>query len=154
MGFLDQVSKQLSSAGARAKFEAEKLQRTMRLQGEITDLKSQTDAKIAELGARAYDLQRAGQINAPSLAELVAAVDALRNTLLAREEELKAANAELFVEPGVPPTAVPPAAQSVPITSAPPAAPDTAPAVKYCVSCNFAMPGGAAFCPNCGTKNA
>jgi hypothetical protein len=150
MGFLDQVSKQLSNAGARAKFEAEKLQRTLRLQGEITELKSQADLKIAELGARAYDLQRAGQINAPSLAELVTAVDGMRNALLAREEELKAANAEQYFEPGMPTTPPP---QSVPITTAPPAAAAPQAEVKYCTSCNFAMPAGAVFCPNCGTKN-
>lgn len=151
MGFLDQVSKQLSSAGARAKFETEKLQRTLRLQSEITDLKSQTDLKITELGARAYDLQRAGQISAPSLAELVAVIDGLRNTMLSKEEEFKAANAEQFVEAVAPP---PPTAQSVPVSAEPQPAAPPQPSTKYCSSCNFAMPAAAAFCPNCGTKNA
>ncbi len=38
MGFLDNLTKSISQGVDRAKFEAEKFQRTTKLQGEINDL--------------------------------------------------------------------------------------------------------------------
>ena len=152
MGFLDQISRQISQGVDRAKFEAEKFQKTSRLQSEAQDLRQQVEQKVGELGQRAYDLQRAGQINSATLAELVNTVDKLRSALLGKEEELKQAQAEIFVEPTMPtPTATPP--QQVPI-SVEPTPPSAQPAVgsKICGSCQFQMPTSAMFCPNCGAR--
>ncbi len=155
MGFLDQISKQITQGVDRAKFEAEKFQKTTRLQGEVNDFRRQLDGKLGELGQRAYELQRAGQISSATLAELANAVDQLRSSLLAKEEELKSAQADIFEEP--PPAAGgPPPAQQVPISyeQQAPAAPQAAPSNKICGVCNFQMPGSAMFCPNCGTRVA
>ena len=153
MGFLDQLGKQISQGVDRAKFEAEKFQTTTRLQGEVNEFRRQLDAKLGELGQRAYELQRAGQINSATLAELVQAVDQLRATVLAKEEELKSSQADVFVEP--PPVAGAPPAHPAPSTYAPPAAPTPAtPSQKLCTVCNFQMPFTAMFCPNCGTRVA
>lgn len=160
MGLLDNISKTIQQGVDRAKFEADKFQKTTRLQGEVNEFKRQLDAKLMELGQRAYDLQRAGQINAPSIAQLSATVDQLRATLLAKEEELNQAQGDNFPEP---PQAVPPApAQQVPISydtpptviTPPPATPQAGPAQKACPNCGFQMPGTAMFCPNCGTRVA
>lgn len=166
MGFLDQISKTLSQGVDRAKFEAEKFQKTTRLQGEVNEFRRQMEAKLIELGQRAYDLQRAGQINVPSIAELAAAVDQLRATLVAREEELKLAQAEQWPEPPASAPA-PSLGQQVPISYEPPAAspapapgPTVAPpqqpqaAEKTCGNCGFQMPTSAMFCPNCGNRVA
>jgi DNA repair exonuclease SbcCD ATPase subunit len=157
MGFLDNISKSIQQGVDRAKFEAEKFQKTTKYQGEVNEFKRQLDAKLMELGQRAYDLQRAGQINAPSIAQLSATVDQLRATLLAKEEELNQAQAENFPEP---PTASPPptAAQQVPISYEAPTIitppPQAGPTQKTCPNCGFQMPGTAMFCPNCGTRVA
>ncbi len=160
MGFLDNISKTIQQGVDRAKFEADKFQKTTRLQGEVNEFKRQLDAKLMELGQRAYDLQRAGQINAPSIAQISANVDQLRATLLAKEEELNLATADNFPEP---PTAAPKAsAQQVPISyeapptviTPPPAAQQAGPTEKACPNCGFQMPGTAMFCPNCGTRVA
>lgn len=159
MGFLDQISKTLTQGVDRAKFEADKFQKTTRLQGEVNEFRRQIDAKLMEMGQRAYDLQRAGQISAPSIGELSAAIDQLRSSLVAKEEELKVAQNDVFVEPtgGMAP---PPASSQVPIDySAPPAAPapaaSAAPtAQKACTNCGFQMPATAMFCPSCGTRAA
>ncbi len=155
MGFLDQLGKQITQGVDRAKFEAEKFQATTRLQGEVNEFRHQLDVKLGELGQRAYELQRAGQISSATLAELAHAVDQLRASLLSKEEELKTSQAEVFVEP--PPAASPPP----PVYSAPPAAsppvppPPAAPvSLKVCSVCNFQMPAVAMFCPNCGTRVA
>ncbi len=146
MGLLDQLSKTISQVSDRARFEAEKFQKTTRLQAEINELRRQIDQKLVEIGQRAYDLQRAGQIHAPSLAELAAAIDHLRATLVTREEELKQAQNEVYVEPTAPPSPAP--VQSVPVSEAPP--PAAGP--KICPNCGFQMPSTAIFCPSCGTR--
>lgn len=153
MGFLDQISRTISQGVDRARFEAEKFQKTTRIQGELSDLKRQVDQKLLELGQRAYDLHRAGQVNVPSIAELAQAVDQLRGTVLAKEEELKQAQGENYIEPK--PGSSPPA-QSVPISYDTPAQPGAASeqpaAQKVCRNCGFQMPGTAMFCPNCGVR--
>lgn len=160
MGFLDNLSKTVSQGIDRAKFEAEKFQRVSRLQGELTELQRQADSKRMECGDRAIDLYRAGQISSPTIGELIAAIDSLRASLIVKEEELKRAQAETFVEPPLAPAASP--SQQVPISyEAPrPAAPASTPppvavpgtATKACPNCQFQMPGTAIFCPNCGAR--
>ncbi|MGC8801605.1 MAG: zinc ribbon domain-containing protein [Chloroflexus aggregans] len=152
MGLLNQIGKTLSQVTDRAKFEAEKFQKTTRLQFEINELRRQIDLKLMELGQRAYDLQRAGQIHAPSLAELSTTIDQLRATLVTREEELKQAQREVYVEPTptTPPPITSPTVQSVPISEA--SSPKPATESKICGQCGFVMPGNAIFCPSCGTR--
>ncbi|WP_129673140.1 zinc ribbon domain-containing protein [Candidatus Chloroploca sp. Khr17] len=156
MGFLDQISKQISQGVDRAKFEAEKFQKTTRLQGEVNEVQRQVDTRMYELGQRAYELLRAGQIHSASLNELSAAIDQLRSSLVAKEEELKQAQTEVFVEP--PPTYTPPPpSQQVPISYETPPASDPytpPPPTKVCGACGFQMPVTAMFCPNCGSRVA
>lgn len=159
MGFLDSLSKSITQGVDRAKFEAEKFQKTTRLQGEVNEFRRQIDAKLGDLGQKAYELQRAGQIQSATIAELAAAVDQLRSALVVKEEELKQAQAEIFEEPPPAPGATPPApAQQVPISyeaPAQPAQPPPAPAAtKACGVCGFVMPTTAMFCPSCGTRVA
>lgn len=158
MGFLDNISKSITQGVDRAKFEADKFQKTTRLQGEINDLQRQIDTKRAELGDRAMELYKAGQIQSPTLADIVKALDGLRSSVTLKEEELKTAQALVFVEP--PPAPTPPPA-AAPTPAAPtPAQPTSAPATsgqsvavsKLCTNCQFQMPATALFCPNCGAR--
>ncbi|GAB4425504.1 MAG: zinc ribbon domain-containing protein [Chloroflexi bacterium OHK40] len=151
MGFLDNLSKTISQGVDRAKFEAEKFQKTTRLQGEANELRRQIDARLAELGQKAYELYRAGQISSATVGELATAIDQLRSALVVKEEELKQAQAEVFVEPT--PTPPPSPSQQVPISYEAPAQPQAA-ATKQCGVCGFTMPTTAMFCPNCGTRVA
>jgi hypothetical protein len=154
MGFLDNLSKSISQGVDRAKFEAEKFQKTTRIQGEIGELKKQIDGKRSELGDRAFELYKAGQIQSPTLGDLVKALEALRASITLKEEELKTAQAEIFVEPAAPagtPPATPTGSTSQP--SAPPATQGQPVAVaKSCPNCQFQMPASAVFCPNCGAR--
>jgi hypothetical protein len=151
MGFLDNLSKSISQGVDRAKFEADKFQRTTRVQGELNDLKKQLDTKTQELGQRAYELFRAGQISAPSISALTQDMDDLQAEIIRKEEELKAAQAVAYTTPA--PTAAGPVVQQVPITPDDPApgAPDAS-ATKACPNCGFQMPASAIFCPSCGAR--
>ena len=153
MGFLDNLSKTISQGVDRAKFEADKFQKTTRLQNEINELKRQIDANRMEFGDRAIQLFRAGQIQSATLGEILKAMDVLQGSITLKEEELKTSQSEVFVEP-TPTAGI--QAQNVPISSEPstqarPSA--AAPAgMKFCPNCQFQMPTSAMFCPNCGAR--
>ena len=153
MGFLDNLSKTISQGVDRAKFEADKFQRTTRLQNEINELKRQIDANRMEFGDRAIQLFRAGQIQSATLGEILKAMDALQGSITLKEEELKTAQSDVFVEP-TPAAGV--QAQNIPISSEPPTQAHhqtTAPAgMKFCPNCQFQMPTSAMLCPNCGAR--
>jgi hypothetical protein len=154
MGFLDNLTKSISQGVDRAKFEAEKFQRTTKLQGELNDLQRQIDAKRAELGDRAFELYKAGQIQSPTLADLVKSLETLRSGVTLKEEQLKTAQADVFVEPppAPAPAYTPPPAAARP--APPPAAASGQPVAvaKSCANCQFQMPAAAMFCPNCGAR--
>ena len=153
MGFLDNLSKTISQGVDRAKFEADKFQKTTRLQNEINELKRQIDANRMEFGDRAIQIFRVGQIQSATLGEILKAMDALQGSITLKEEELKTSQTEVFVEPttvaGMP-------AQNVPISSEPSTqarSQEAAPAgMKFCPNCQFQMPTSAMFCPNCGAR--
>lgn len=160
MGFLDNLSKSVSQGIDRAKFEAEKLARIARIQGELAEQRRQIDAKRMDLGDRAYDLYRAGQIQSATIAELTQGIDALRASLTLKEDELKSAQNEGYVEPVPTPSS---AAQDVPISVVPPTMSGTPyPSAneqgsasygkKPCPSCGFMLPPTAMFCPSCGSR--
>lgn len=158
MGFLDNLSKSISQGVDRAKFEADKLQKTLRLQNEIAELKKEIDAKRLEFGDRAMELYKAGQFQSATLGEILQAMDALRTNVTLKEEELKRAQGEGFVDPtpgaGMPGVGVasapPPTAQ--PGAQTPPAQAAAGGDVKNCPNCQFQMPASAMFCPNCGAR--
>ena len=153
MGFLDNLSKTISQGVDRAKFEADKFQKTTRLQNEINELKRQIDANRMEFGDRAIQLFRAGQIQSATLGEILKAMDALQGNITLKAEELKTAQSDVFIEP-TPAAGV--QAQNIPISSEPPtqSRPQAAaPAgMKFCPNCQFQMPTSAMFCPNCGAR--
>ena len=152
MGFLANLSKSISQGVDRAKFEAEKFQKTTRIQGEIGELKKQIDGKRGELGDRAFELYKAGQIQSPTLGDMVKALEALRASITLKEEELKIAQAEVFVEP-TPPAGTPQQPSGAAPQPSQPATPGQPVAVaKSCPNCQFQMPASAVFCPNCGAR--
>jgi zinc-ribbon domain len=171
MSFLDNLTKKVSQGVERAKFEADKIQRTLKLENELGELKKHVDNKRLEFGDRALELYRAGMIQSPTLGSILREIEGFQQKTTLKEEELKLAQAEQFVEPGNSPM---PTAQSVPVSVEPAAAPGyTPPAPSYtpppapsytppaaatqsgtknCPNCQFEMPTTAVFCPNCGMR--
>src|SRR5262245_49216391 len=152
MGFLDNLSKSISQGVDRAKFEAEKFQKTTRIQGELGELKKQIDGKRAELGDRAFELYKAGQIQSPKLGDMVKALEALRASITLKHEDLMIAQAADSVQP-TPPAGTPPQPTGAATQPSQPATPGQPVAVaKSCPNCQFQMPAAAVFCPNCGAR--
>lgn len=146
MGPLDQLNKIAGQWKNRAAFEMEKFQRTSRITGDLNDLKNRLDQALNELGQRAYDLHRAGQIKSPTIAELTKRIDEIQSRIVQKEEELKVEEAQVYVEPVA--SAVP-RAQAVTIHEAE-VKPQSAGLPKSCPKCRFQMPQTALFCPRCG----
>lgn len=117
MGFLDSLSKTFTAGVDRAKFEADKFQRTSRISGEINNIKSQIDTNVRQLGERALELYQQGSITAPEIASLAQIIAQLRDQQSHKETELNEAQNETIeawqaTQPHTPPTSP---AQSVPI---------------------------------------
>ncbi len=168
MGFLDNLSKTLSTGTDRVKFEAEKFQRTTKISGEITNLKAQLDTNLRQLGERTLELYQQGVVTAPEVASLAQIMTQLGAQLAAKEHELDEAQKASF-EPA--PEVVPSTSQQVPITAEPAALPPTPHSVSApssvsvppvaggatpyaCASCGYSLPQSSAFCPNCGARVA
>jgi hypothetical protein len=96
MRFLDNIGKSLSSGVERAKFEADKFQRTSKLTGEIGNLKSQVETNMRQLGERALELYQQGTLQAPEIASLAQIIGQLREQQEAKEVELQQVNSETF----------------------------------------------------------
>ncbi|HEX6289475.1 MAG TPA: zinc ribbon domain-containing protein [Herpetosiphonaceae bacterium] len=119
MGFLDSISKTLTAGVDRAKFEADKFQRTSRISGEINNIKSQIDTNTRQLGERALELYQQGAITAPEIASLAQIIAQLREQQTLKETELNEAQGETFEawHASQPQTAPTSPSQSVPIMS-------------------------------------
>ncbi len=96
MRFFDNLGKSLQSGVERAKFEADKFQRTSRISGEISNVKSQVETNMRQLGERALDLYQQGMLQAPEIASLAQIISQLREQQEAKERELEHANSETF----------------------------------------------------------
>lgn len=113
MGFLDNLSKSLSSGTERVKFEADKFQRTSKISGDISNLNSQIETNTRQLGERALELYQQGTITAPEVASLAQIIGQLREQRTAKEQELTDAQNAQFE--GQPPAAATPSGRQVPI---------------------------------------
>lgn len=170
MSFIDNITRKATQAVERAKFEADKLQRNLRLESELNDFKRQRDGKRLEFGDRALELFRAGKIQSPTLGGLLREIEALNAQVTLKEEELRLAQGDNFPDPTPDPTT-----QYVPVSTAPssytppgstsytppastqytpPGNPASGLPTKACANCQFQMPTTAQFCPNCGTRIA
>ncbi len=193
MRFLDNLGKSLSSGVERAKYEADKFQRTSKISGEISNFKSQIETNMRQLGERALELYQQGTLQAPEIASLAQIIAQLREQQEAKEHELERANAETFeqfqaLQPQPQESAPPAGGQNVQIArepvdagfptptggsseAAPPTSTDTSGSGQVnsssvgpveaqgttpyaCPNCGQAIPEGAVFCPNCGTRAA
>lgn len=153
MGFLDNLGKTLTQGTERVKFEADKFQRTTKINSEIGNVKTQIETNLRQLGERALELYQQGTITAPEIASLAQIIAQLREQQTGKEQELEATQSESFevvqaVQAAIAPTPtqqVPVMSQSIPVVQAT-AGPTS------CTNCGATIPTGAAFCPECGMR--
>lgn len=137
----------LKSGANKVAFEADKLARTNRAQGEADKLKSQINSQFAKLGETVYQKFSNQEVIDPSLAEVCQTLAQLHQQVVLKNEEIAKIKAETFgATPAVPAQA--------PTAAAPAAAPasQTQVEVKRCTNCGREVQPGEKFCKDCGTK--
>jgi hypothetical protein len=151
----------LKSGAGKVAFEADKMNRVNRAQGELNKLKGQIDDHFKKLGELVYHQYINQDAESPDLAEICQAVTALEQQVSLKSEEIKRINAETYAPQGAAPAApaatvdqaateTPAAVEPVSGEPSPQAA--SAPKAKFCGNCGAEIQAGVKFCPDCGTK--
>lgn len=142
----------LKSGAGKVAFEAEKMARLNKAQGELNQIKRQIDTNYTKLGEMYYRSVVAQEAMSPAAEDLCRQIVELERQLALKNEEVAHINAEQFGAPA--PAAAAPPAQAAPL---PPADPTPAPApapsgTKFCSNCGKEIPAAVKFCPDCGSK--
>lgn len=125
----------IRNAADIARFRADQLVRINRLNGEVQNLNGEKRAVRTKIADVAIRLRRNGVLSRPELDELCDTMDQLEAFIAEKEEQIAGIRAE--IPPRIPEEGRPSS--------------DSAKAV-VCPSCGFAVPIGAAFCPECGLR--
>jgi hypothetical protein len=134
----------------RAGFEADKLMRANRVRAEATRIAQQSDEKVYALGTKVLELAAAGADLNPELRAMADEIKELRAAVERKDQELKAINAETWVEPAPAP---PPPPRPDPVAQRLQAYVDAPQAGAFnCPKCGSLIRANAAFCPKCGRK--
>jgi zinc-ribbon domain len=128
----------LKSGANKVAFEADKMARANRAQGEADKLKSQISSQFAKLGETIYQKFSNQEAIDPSLMEACQALGQLHQQVALKNEEIAKIKAEVF---GAAP-------EAAPATAAPQAQVE----VKRCSNCGREVQPGEKFCKDCGTK--
>ena len=122
----------LQRGAKRASFEADKLQRTLKVQNTISNLRTQIRGKVTHLGETALRLYRQGALVEDELKAIGQAIEALEAQAAEKETELARIKAETFPEEESPMAGQPGMASQV------------------CPNCGQTLPAGMRFCIHCG----
>lgn len=152
----------LKGGAEKVAFEAEKMARLNKAQGEVSQVKRQMESLYTQLGEMYYQQVAHPAPVAPSYDEICQNLAGLEQQLTEKQANVQRITAETFN----PQSAAAPAPQNMPVTAAGmpgassnPAdapAPATAPAQqkRFCPNCGQEAVGEVKFCTNCGAKLA
>ncbi len=135
----------LKSGAGKVAFEAEKLARVNKAQGELGQLKRQVEAGFTKLGELYYHQYRYPGAGTPAFEDLCRQIEELEKQIEAKNIEIQQINAETYGAPAPQPVPAPaPAAPAAPAAEVP--------QTKVCPNCSREMAASVKFCPDCGTK--
>jgi hypothetical protein len=142
----------LKSGANKVAFEADKLARLNRAQGEAEKFKSQVNSQYLKLGETVYEKFLKQEAIDPALVEFCQAITQLHQQVGLKNEEISKIRAETFsASPAAPaPTPAQPSAEAetAPVDPAPQAQPEA----KRCPNCGKEVQPAEKFCGDCGTK--
>src|SRR5436190_14509827 len=133
----------------RAGFEADKLMRVNSVRSEVTRTSHQAEEKTRSLSAKVLELAEAGKELDPELQSIVDEIKTFQAQAAKKDEEIKAINAEVWIEP-VPPGPPPPPPDLV--AKRLESYVDAKPVNFNCPKCGTTIRANATFCPKCGRK--
>ncbi|HOU24645.1 MAG TPA: zinc ribbon domain-containing protein, partial [Anaerolineae bacterium] len=173
----DRVKRETSKAA----FEADRLLRIRRVEGMIGDIRRQITQQSYQIGTKAIELSRSGQLDSPpELVALCQQAHQLEQQVAEKEAEIVRIRQEVAPEPPPRPDVVRPAGVGRKATDghicprcqiglpaealfcprcggpaedvAPPATSDVTIAQAQCAKCGTSVPAEASFCPRCGNQ--
>lgn len=148
----------LKSGAGKVAFEADKMARVNRVQGELGNIKRQIETLKMKLGEMVYQQYINPAAPTPSVEEACMQIVDLEKQVAAKNEEIQHINAEVYTTAPSAPAPVPAAPAAAPVMEQP--APveeeippvEAAPATRFCTNCGKAVAIGVKFCPDCGNK--
>jgi len=166
--------KQMGAQGmATAKWKADQLVRSNKVQQEISNVKREIATARDQIAGVVLDMRQRGEQVPAELEPVCASIDGLMATLAEHEAQLATINAEqapaapgaapAYAAPGAATKVCPSCHTNVPAAAMfcttcgfnfaqAPAAPAPEKTTVTCPNCHFEVPGGSAFCPNCGAR--
>jgi hypothetical protein len=149
----------LKSGAGKVAFEADKMGRLNKAQGEVDKLKRQIEAQYSKLGELYYHRFVNQEGETPVFAEICGQIADFERQMALKNEDVHRINAETYTPAGTVAAAPPPPAPlpSMPVPTPAPVeeavAAQEAPQTKFCTNCGKEMAATVKFCPDCGTKN-
>jgi hypothetical protein len=156
----------LKSGAVKVAFEADKMAKVNRAQGELAKLKQQVEGLYNRLGEVTYQQFVNPGGEAPDIAGMCQDITELQRQIGLKTEDIQRINADTYSPQGA---AAPSSAPPAPVQNPPepanltpmqaPASSVTTPAAptaqtKFCPNCGKEMALTVKFCPDCGTKTA
>ncbi|MGE5223584.1 MAG: zinc-ribbon domain-containing protein [Omnitrophica WOR_2 bacterium] len=164
----------LKSGAEKVAFEADKMARVNKAQGELNQLKRQIEAQYTKLGEMTYRKIVNQEAESPEVSGICQNITDLQQQATVKSEEVQRINAEQYTAPGAQaPAPAPqpvqpapagatltpessasvqsPAAATTPETAQVPMAANQA-QTRTCPNCGKEMAASVKFCPDCGTK--
>jgi membrane protease subunit (stomatin/prohibitin family) len=150
MAWLDKAMKSVQTTAGKTAFEADKMVRTKREEGVLSDAQKRVQAKLAELGQAALALYRSGTLSDPSVTALADEIAGLEAQVQQQKEKLEAIHNEQYQPAGQPAAAAEPEA-AAPVAAAVPDEPPVAATIE-CPNCHTEVKSTVTFCPECGNR--
>jgi 2-methylcitrate dehydratase PrpD len=142
----------LKSGANKVAFEADKLARANRAQGEAEKLKAQIVSQYSKLGEIVYERFSKQEAIDPALVEACQAIAQLHQQVGLKNEEIAKIKAETFSTSPAAPAPTPAQTPTVPETTPANPAPQAQPEAKHCPTCGKEVQPDEKFCKDCGTK--
>jgi NAD-dependent SIR2 family protein deacetylase len=142
----------LKSGANKVAFEADKIARLNRAQGEAEKIKSQINGQFSKLGEMVYEKFSKQEAVDPALVEACQAIAQLHQQAELKDEEIAKIKAETFNASAAAPTPTPAQTPAVQETAPVNPAPQAQPEVKHCPNCGKQVEPDEKFCKDCGTK--
>ena len=147
----------LKSGAGKVAFEADKMGRLNKAQGELGQLKRQIETHYTKLGEMYYHHYVSQDEDASGYNEICAQIAEFERQVGVKTEDVARINAETYNPPGSVPAPPPPQPHiataplpPMPVEETP--EPPAAAATKFCSNCGKEMAVAVKFCPDCGTK--
>ena len=142
----------LKSGANKVAFEADKLARTNRAQGEAEKVKGQIISQYSKLGEMVYEKFSKQEAIDPALVEFCQAIAQLHQQVGLKNEEIAKIKAETFGASPAAPAPAPAETATGQETAPVDTAPQNQPVAKHCPNCGKEAQPDEKFCKECGTK--